>query len=146
MNQKIKESLDTALEVLEELKKVKSLTKSELTLEKNILYFFRREGVKVSGGRKLGRPISAFAKEFTQKGRESSIFRGTLKEALEQREKALNNPEQLKQDLEEAQAETEALEEAAEEDSQVLATSEEAPKKKRRGRKPKAKPEGEAED
>jgi hypothetical protein len=145
MNQKIKEAAQAILEELKELRKTVKVTSSYSTLEKNLLYFFRREGVKLEGGRTAGRPVSKLAMKYKQEGRESTIFRGTLKEALKQREEALADPEALEQKLKEAQEETEALEDAATEDAQVLATSEQKPKK-RRGRKPKAKPEGEAED
>lgn len=141
-----------AKEILEEIKALKEkakLSASVKNLESKVVYFLRREGVAEGRKRTEGRPASKLAKTFFQAGRESSIFRGTLEEAIKKREEALADPKKLEEQLREETEAEEALAEAAEEDSQVLATSEQKPKKKR-GRKPKAKPEegaeGESED
>lgn len=146
MNQKIKEAVESILDELKAQQKQKSLTRSELALEKNLLYYLRREGVNsVVNKRKEGRPSSKLAAKFATGGRESTIFRGTLEEAKKLREEALADPEALVARLKEEAEAAELEAEATEEEAQVLATSEQKPKKKR-GRKPKAKPEGEAED
>lgn len=145
MNQKIKQAAEAILaELKEQRKNNNAITDSYKKLESSIIYFFKREGVNTGDRKKGGRPVSKFAAKFAG-GRESIIFRGTLAEAKKLREEALADPQALESRLKE-EAEAAELEAVAEvEDSQVLATSEEKPKKKR-GRKPKAKPEGEAED
>lgn len=120
--------LKESLEASQELRKLKG---TERRLNDALIYFLKAEGVKTHGNiKRAGEVNSQLAKKFSQGGRESTIFRGTLEEAKKLRAAALNNPEALEEKLEEETA-AHALEiELEEEDSQILATSE----KKRRGR------------
>ena len=128
MTEKTKQLLTDLKQHLTEQAASRNLSRSELRLIENIEYFERREGEK-RGRRNEKRPLSQLAKRFAQQGRESRIFRGSLQEAIRLREEALNAPEEVLQLLEQ-----ETLEyESEQDDSQVLATSEQ-PKKRRRGR------------
>ena len=142
MNQKLKEAVDSVLAILAGEEQERKLSRSEAKLRENLNYFLRREGVKVERKRTGNRPYSELAKKFSQQGRESSIFRGSLAEAIKLREEALSDKEAVADALEEEVATEEEALLAEEEDSQVLATSEQKPKK-RRGRKPKTNKEEE---
>lgn len=140
MNKKLKEAVDSVLAILAGEEQERKLSRSEAKLRENLSYFLRREGVKVERKRTGDRPYSELAKKFSQQGRESSIFRGSLAEAIKLREEALSDKEAVADALEEEVAIEEEALLAEEEDSQVLATSENT---KKRGRKPKTNKEEE---
>lgn len=125
-------------EILEALQSLEAAILSQAAQDRKdkrfleqITYYKRQKGVKQD--RVKGEKGSKLFKKYAQEERKDSMFRGNMEDVKRMREEALAKTEVERE--EELKAEVEAqkiIDEEQHDDKQVLANSEEKPKRKRR--------------